>query len=47
MIQQLGMHSPPPVSFDFWPRRHHSENTVLFLPGRDFNDFLLDDREIS
>ena len=36
MIQKYGMPSPPPVSFDSWPRRPDSENIItLLLPGRD------------
>ena len=49
MIHQRGMHSPQPVSSDFWQRRRHSENAiVLFLLDQDhLTDFLLDEREIS
>ena len=35
MIQQHGMPLPQPVSFDSWPQHRHSENSVIFAPGRD------------
>jgi len=45
MTQQYGIHLPPPVSFDSWPRRLHSG--IYLSPGSALTDCLLDEREIA